>query len=367
MTSWAIVAIPQQDDPVWKVSSEKVPHLTIVYLGEQSDAAKAQTISAFLTHISSTVLSRFGLVVDHRGVLGSDDADVLFFDKKYVPRELSDARKYLLQNDTIKEAYNSTEQYPEWTPHLTLGYPNAPANNKPIDYPISYVHFDRLALWTDDFAGFETPLADAGWTEEVTMSDLTYTEMLAHFGVRGMRWGVRKAPTTTSDTTSDPAVKPSPTAPTTKPPFVVIDKSDSPSISVPHPSGKTATKVAVGVGVAIAATAAVALGAAYVSNQMQSNPAWKVSGFGKKAKLFQDAPDLIRTTATRVYDQPTRLAIGGGPKAIESTINVVRPKGSVYNIVSDKKWQKSAKVGKAFTEKVLIGNIGGVSINDLKN
>lgn len=34
MANWAIVAIPEERDPVWKYSSEKVPHMTLLFLGE---------------------------------------------------------------------------------------------------------------------------------------------------------------------------------------------------------------------------------------------------------------------------------------------------------------------------------------------
>lgn len=193
-----IVALPSVDDNVWKVSSEKVPHLTLLYL---HDAVKEEDTSSILEYVAHAAgeLSPFGLSVDYRGPLGDDDADVLFFeDDRWDLRRIKEFRHYLLLNDTIKRAYDSTEQYPEWTPHLTLGYPETPA--KESDAYLGYVQFDRIAVWIDDFAGpeFRLKYSDHG-PEEVSMSNMSTVDRgavavaeLFHYGVKGMKWGVRK-------------------------------------------------------------------------------------------------------------------------------------------------------------------------------
>lgn len=193
-TSAVIVAIPRQDDYVWKVSSEKIPHLTLLFLGDQVENAKLQLIAQFLEHAAATSIHRFGLSVDRRGELGDKNADVLFFDN-YGIKAIKEFRSFLLANDTISEAYNSTEQYPSWTPHLTLGYPETPAKTTDRDYGISYVEFDRVALWVGDFEGPEFRLKDYEMSEEVSMSVLSdFEKVLAHYGVKGQRWGIRKPP-----------------------------------------------------------------------------------------------------------------------------------------------------------------------------
>lgn len=193
MDEIVIVAIPAEDDPVWKVSSEKVPHLTICYL--QGPLGNEENTIRFVEHTVKTSLSRFGLSVDRRGTLGSDDADVLFFDKNYGGKELLSFRGFLLTNKDILEAYRKAPQYPMWTPHLTLGYPATPAKPNPNDYGLNWVNFDRIAIWTGDYEGpefvlkkndLEMPI-DASWSIEET------GDFLQHFGVRGMRWGVRRA------------------------------------------------------------------------------------------------------------------------------------------------------------------------------
>lgn len=186
-----IVAIPAEDDYVWKVSSEKIPHMTLLYLGETE---VTQQTANYVEHAAS-LMSRFGMNVDRRGKLGENDADVLFFRKGWGFKEVADFRAQLLQNQEINKAYQSAVQYPEWTPHLTLGFPETPAKPTNREYGIGWVEFDRIAIWTGDSTG-PTYLLDPDRGMEVAMSTLpTGTDLdkvLEHYGVKGMRWGQRK-------------------------------------------------------------------------------------------------------------------------------------------------------------------------------
>jgi 2'-5' RNA ligase len=199
-TSLVIVALPSENDPVQKISSEKAAHMTLLYLGEPNfDQSRIDLISGFVEHAAST-LSPFMLDVERRGELGPDKADVLFFVKRYAKR-IATFRDQLLQNDLISEAYNSVEQYPEWTPHLTLGYPTTPAKKSPNeDSGIWYVNFDRIALWTGDSTGPTFQLLPKDNDLEVAMSQsergraFVEGELgLNHYGVKGMHWGVRRS------------------------------------------------------------------------------------------------------------------------------------------------------------------------------
>lgn len=191
MAGVAIVAIPREDDPVWKVSSEQVPHMTVLFLG--SDPANIDKIVQFTEHVAETSLTRFTADVDRRGLLGPEDADVLFFRQNdWGLGAITRARASLLQNDAIKIAYDSTPQFDGWTPHLTLGFPATPA--KPdLEHPISWVSFDRLAVWTSNYEGPTFDLKDdvMDITSDMAMSDVMDT-ILKHHGVKGMKWGVRK-------------------------------------------------------------------------------------------------------------------------------------------------------------------------------
>lgn len=211
MTGWAIVAIPSEQDYVWKISSEKVPHLTLLYLGEQDGTQDEAKMAEFVEHVANTTVPRFGLSVDRRGTLGPDEADVVFFStggwQKSEIERLKNLRTTLLQDDDIAKGYHAADQYPDWIPHLTLGYPEAPAHEDTRDYPgINWVNFDKLALWTGDFTGYEFELKEkelamsdkaveflAHRGIEVQLGDEKLDDFLAHYGVPGMKWGRRAA------------------------------------------------------------------------------------------------------------------------------------------------------------------------------
>lgn len=194
-----VVAIPSEDDYVWNISSEKVPHITILFLGDVLKVQNLSQIAKFVEHAASISLKKFGLDVDRRGMLGEDEADVLFFTKSKWSgyEQLRDFRAALLQDNNIRTAYDSTEQFPEWQPHLTLGYPATPAKKDERDFPGIYnVFFDRIALWFGDYDGFEFPLETYDWEMDLSMSvteeGSRAVNQLMHYGVKGMRWGHRK-------------------------------------------------------------------------------------------------------------------------------------------------------------------------------
>jgi len=190
-----IVAIPSDDDRTWKVSSEKVPHITLLYLGSPNwDGNQMAEVASYVQHAAANFHS-FGMSVDHRGVLGDKSADVLFFNKSWSFKELERFRSQLRANQDIDKAYLSADQYPSWTPHLTLGYPETPAHKDTNDYPISWVNFDKIAMWVGDSEGPTFKLnEDRGL--EVAMSQVLNAqeveEILEHYGVKGMKWGHRK-------------------------------------------------------------------------------------------------------------------------------------------------------------------------------
>lgn len=201
MSSLVIVAIPAEDDYVYKISSEKIPHLTLLFLGEADKVKNSEKIVDFVRHATDISLERFGLDVARRGILGPDQSDVLFFAKsKWSGFELINSfRSYLLKDDNIRTAYDSAEQFPEWIPHLTLGNPDSPAHPDERDYPgIHYVAFDRIGVWFGDFNGPEFSLKAHDWDMpmDVAMSSKQAVDhILYHHGVKGMRWGVRRKAT----------------------------------------------------------------------------------------------------------------------------------------------------------------------------
>jgi 2'-5' RNA ligase len=197
-----VVALPTQDDTVRQYSSEKEPHLTLLYLGESSVSPTELNHAAEYIEHAASQLTTFGLEVERRGVLGDKDADVLFFEKRWAKR-LVNFRSHLLQDQLINRLYHSTDQYPEWTPHLTMGYPEKPAKKDTREYQrFSYVRFDRIALWTGDSVGptfqlktdddMEVAMSQTGESiAAAVLADLN--EDAVQYGVPGMKWGKRKA------------------------------------------------------------------------------------------------------------------------------------------------------------------------------
>ena len=105
--SWAIVAVPKQDDYCWNISSEKIPHMTLLFLGNPGYSAEQEmSVLGFVEHAAKTMLEPFGIPVERRGTLGADSADVVFFNKEF-DTSVSEFRGALLKNRLIQEAYIS--------------------------------------------------------------------------------------------------------------------------------------------------------------------------------------------------------------------------------------------------------------------
>jgi 2'-5' RNA ligase len=188
-----IVAIPSDGDAVWQVSSEKRPHLTILFLGDSMTNPNVSKIADTVKEYSRH-LDPFNLLVDHRGTLGSDEADVLFFTQD-IPWKLFDFRSMLLGNQEISMAYNAIPQHQIWKPHLTLGYSETPANSDDWDPMVpQYVSFDKVGCWFGDYEGPEFTLTESNMSrdEEMAMWAEGEVDVLKHHGVKGMRWGVRR-------------------------------------------------------------------------------------------------------------------------------------------------------------------------------
>lgn len=214
MSSLVIVAIPAEDDLVHKISSEKVPHLTLMYLGEASEDKNVDRIAEFVEHaLSVNSHGPFYLEIDHRGELGDDKADVLFFEGGWDTKWIKSLRGQLLQQTDIHAAYQSEDQFPGWVPHLTLGYPDSPAKPIPDDRRLYSVEFDRVAVWDGNYEGPEFRLKwdrDALVETHGSTYDGPFAQMssinqaraamglavgegdIEHYGVKGMRWGQKK-------------------------------------------------------------------------------------------------------------------------------------------------------------------------------
>ena len=189
-----IVALPCEDDVVNRYSSEEVAHMTIMVLPMPDDNT-LKRILTYVAHAANTSLCKFWMDVKGRGELGENKADVLFL-HGYESQKIKEFRDYLLANPDIRKLYDSVEQYDKWLPHVTMGYPEKPAKPDTREYPgIHSISFDRIAVWTGEYSGFEIQLDDNYSLDgSVRMSDVMARgeAVLAHYGILGMHWGVRK-------------------------------------------------------------------------------------------------------------------------------------------------------------------------------
>ena len=132
-----VVFLPASDDPINEASSEDQAHVTTVWFGE---ADLPWPLINEAVAAAAAAMKPFTVAVKSRGLLGDKDADVLFLDAD----DLAEQRQALLDVPVIKDGMDSVEQYPQWTPHLTLGYPDSPAT---LAEEPEAITIDRLALW----------------------------------------------------------------------------------------------------------------------------------------------------------------------------------------------------------------------------
>lgn len=139
-----IVLIPAEGDPTHAASSQPA-HMTTVWFGDESELAVdrdelEQAVRLYAQDLDGPVV----VPVKERGPLGDDDADVIFLEPTDSLMALRDG---LMVNEPIPTAHDAVEQYPQWTPHVTLGYPEEPAVG---EYGATEVTFDRVGLWIGD-------------------------------------------------------------------------------------------------------------------------------------------------------------------------------------------------------------------------
>lgn len=151
-TGVGVFLLPQGSDPIVAASSEPA-HLTTVWLGDMNDLDEdtLASIRGELAAYAERVEGPIVVPVTERGTLGDDGADVVFLEPT---DSLIALRNGLLEaSPTIARVMDSVEQFPEWTPHVTLGYPETPAAG---GYDGEAVTFDRMGLWIgpdqEDFA-----------------------------------------------------------------------------------------------------------------------------------------------------------------------------------------------------------------------
>lgn len=159
-TSATIMALPAAGDPVTAASSEPDgAHCTLLFLGDVANLDQAALTAALKAFITSGEVGVITDKVNGSATLGDNKAAVALLDAA----NLTPLRAGLLMDPVIAEAYTQVEQFPNWIPHVTLGYPETPAN---AEYAGEAITFDRIALWFGEDRTAEYPLGEAMPTTE---------------------------------------------------------------------------------------------------------------------------------------------------------------------------------------------------------
>lgn len=165
-TTAVVVFVPHAADPIVEASSEPA-HVTAAFLGEIADIQEDE-LALIMSEVEAYAAKLDGPViapVQRQGELGDDGALVAFLE----PTDpLLAMRAGLLElSPTLSAVLDRVEQHPQWTPHITLGYPGTPPRG---EYVGDQVELTKVGLWfggerTDFLMGGEGVVADAGAPE----------------------------------------------------------------------------------------------------------------------------------------------------------------------------------------------------------
>lgn len=133
-----VVLRPRVEDPVTAMASGVHPHCTLLYLGDGT--VDLEPLKAIVEALANGLGHPMTDKVSGRAVLGKDAADVLLLDAS----GSGAVRAELLANDGVLELLGMQEQFPAWIPHITVGYPEAPAEDVEMPADVTY---DLLSIW----------------------------------------------------------------------------------------------------------------------------------------------------------------------------------------------------------------------------
>ena len=202
-TQAAIMAIPDPMDPIRLVGDEE-KHATLLYFGETSTLpleAKQTLIDA--VEVASTMLFPCGEGVVDVARLGSEIPPALV--AMLSGECLNQIRNLFLMNPAVSGYRDNAEQFPGFTPHVTLSHPDFvdEAIQRSLMRQVYRVRFDRLSVWWND-ERLDFALNPQGADSEKAMAQAIEDFLaqhgfidddghLEHHGIKGMKWGVRRS------------------------------------------------------------------------------------------------------------------------------------------------------------------------------
>lgn len=150
-TSTVVVALPAEDEQIHEIGPEQ-KHATLLWFGEIDDHTAGWVNAQILKLIYEEKV--FPLSQTTRGVhgLGEDEPQAQVVGLvKHEGSGLDAIRNMLLESEEVREAWESVEQYPSYTPHVTLGYGDeVTEEDKSKAESLNEIRFNRLALWHKD-------------------------------------------------------------------------------------------------------------------------------------------------------------------------------------------------------------------------
>ena len=162
-TGRCVVAVPTATEPIHHLGDAAEPkHLTVLWLGkpDENPDLDMEAVKQSLAQAAEQV-GPLTAPVAEQGPLGDEGANVAFLH----PDAPTQFRDSLLADPVLQQGVDAVEQYPGYTPHVTLDYSgNAPVADEELP---AEVIFDRLALWDGD-EHTEFPIGPSASSAETT-------------------------------------------------------------------------------------------------------------------------------------------------------------------------------------------------------
>lgn len=150
--SLVVVALPNSNSAVHPIGSEE-KHATLLYLGDDVDPTSAALVQASIEGaLRDRSFGPFTERVSGVSSLGEDGARIWQIDSDNGLKVLRDR---LLRAPAIRAMYDMEQQYPNYTPHVTIGYPGEGEERlsgifETLATTVDRIPFDRIALWYGD-------------------------------------------------------------------------------------------------------------------------------------------------------------------------------------------------------------------------
>lgn len=201
-TTAAIMAIPSPLESIRLVGDEE-KHATLLFFGETSTLpGEARQTLLDSVQMACEMLFPFSESITDVVRLGSEVPPALV--ALLAGENLSQVRNLFMMNPAVKGYQDNVQQHPSFTPHVTLGHPDFTdeAIVRALMRQIFKVRFDRLSVWWND-ERFDCPLGIPTTSDDASVSAaigkflaehaVEDDDHLEHHGVKGQKWGVRRA------------------------------------------------------------------------------------------------------------------------------------------------------------------------------